>query len=487
MKNPFKREPDPFAASRYEGIFRSVRTRERRMPWIFRHRWAGIALLLVGILVGMAGYGVYFYYHLQGQIQDDIPTVRENEEDQAPFNVLLVGSDSREGLTEQEQLDFGAAAVGGERADTIIVAHIDPETNRIMMVQFPRDLYVPIAGNGSNKINSALEGGPDRLVRTVKALTGLDINHYAQVNIAGFRDVIDAIGGVELCITEPIPFDPQTGIEVPEEELPLVEFDGERALRFVRSRNYASGDFERIRNQQRFLSAAINKVTSVGTLLSFGRIRKLADAAGSNLRIDKGTNLRELYDIGQRFRAFDPRNYEAYTAPNLGIGNNEAGSVVLPDEVTIEVMFDAIADNESPAEADGVPDIDVASVSVSVLNGTLEAGVAATAADELRAATTINGATVEIDEVAIAERSNFRRTIIRFAPDADDVEGSEKKAQLVAAAIPDARVLEVEENAMATSADVEIVIGRQPVEIRKIVQIVPIPLPKPGEVPAECR
>ena len=488
MKNPFKKDPDPFAASRYEGIFRSVRTRDRHVPWVFRHRWAGVALLVFGIIAGMAGYAIYFYYHLQGNVQVDIPNVAERDEEREPFNALLVGSDSRVGLTPEEQLDFGAGAVGGERADTLILAHIDPEANKVTMIQFPRDLYVAIPGLGSNKINSALLStddmkGQERLVATVEELTHLDINTYAQVNIAGFRDVVDAIGGVELCITEPVPFDPKTGIEITEEELPLVKFDGERALRFVRSRNFPTGDFERIKNQQRFLSAAINKVTSVETLISLGRIKRLADAAGENLKIDRHTSLKELYELGRRFRSFDPQNYEAYTAPNLGIGANEAGSVVLPDLETMEVMFRAVGRNESPAEADGVPDIDVSTVNVAVLNGTFIEGIAAAAAEDLRAATTINGMSVQISDenIANAERSNYKRTVIRFDPSGP---GIDEKVELLRAAIPDAKLVEGD---METDADAEVIVGQRPFETKKVVQILPLPLPKPAAVPEECR
>ena len=360
---------------------------ERHRPWLFRHTWAWVTLLVLALLACAAGYVVYRYYHLQGQLQEKVEGVTEAGEDE-PFNVILVGSDSRIGLTEEEKESFGAADVGGERADTIIVAHIDPKTNQITMVQFPRDLYVPIAGTGSsNKINAALAGGKGALVATVRELTGIEINRYAQVNIAGFRDIVDAIGGVDICITEPVPFDPQTGIEVTQEEIdesPLIHFDGERALRFVRSRNFATGDFERIRNQQRFLAAAIDKVLTVRTLLDVGKVNRLANAAGENVRIDEDTDIRELIDVARTFRAFDPENYEAYTAPNLGIGAVGASSVVLPDTEGIKAMFDVIKRNGSPADATDIPDIDVSTINVGVYNGTLEDGVAAAAAEEYR-------------------------------------------------------------------------------------------------------
>lgn len=488
MKNPFKKRDDPFAHNAWDGVIKSVRSKERKRPWLLRARWRWISALMAVLLAALAGYGIYLYYHLQGKVQTDIPEVAEAEDDK-PFNVLLVGSDSREGLTEEEQQRLGAddvsaeGAVTGERADTLILAHVDPATNRVTMVQFPRDLYVPIAGTDQEaKINSALLDGQRPLVRTVEKLTGLEINHYAQVNIAGFRDIVDAIDGVKLCITEPIPFDTGTGIEVTEEELPVVEFDGERALRFVRARKvFASGDFARIQNQQKFLAAAISKVTSVGTFLDIGRIRKLYSAAGDNLKIDKGTSLTELYDISKRFRSFTPDKYEAYTAPNLGTGTSDAGeSIVVPDVETMEVMFDALARNESPAEADGVPDIDVSTITVGVYNGTFEDGVASSAAEALKAATTIQGQTIEVVEVANADRFNYKRTVIRYD---SSVEGAEEKAEFLAAAMPEAKMKE----GKVRAGDVNVIVGSSEFVTKKLVQIVPLELPPPGTQPEQCR
>lgn len=485
--NPFRKEKDPFAHD-MSGLLRSSYTPKRKKPWILRHRWATISLAVLVLLLGAGGYGLYRYFHLQAQIQDEsIGDVDPTEDALDPFNILLVGSDSREGLTEEEQLDLGANAVAGERADTLILAHVVPETNHITMVQFPRDLYVPIDGQGaSNKINSALLGGKTTLVRTVEALTGLEINKYAQVNIAGFRDVVDAIGGVDLCITEPIPFDPQTGIEVTQEEIdedPMIHFDGDRALRFVRSRAFATGDFQRIQNQQRFLAAAIDKVTSIGTLFSPTRIDRLLRAAGDNIRVDKNTTPKGLLDISRRFRNFNPRDYEAYTVPNFGIGNNEAGSVVLPDIETMRIMFAQIALNRSPMDAPGLipPGINMAEVNVGVYNGTFEDGVASTAAKELQEATKVSSGSIEIVDISNADKINYKRTIVRYDP---ENEGAKEKAEAIAQAVPNATLQEGETD---FGVDVALIVGKEGVEFVKLVQIVPIEIPEPTEVPPACR
>jgi len=316
----------------------------------------------------------------------------------------------------------------------------------------------------------------------------LEINHYAEVNLAGFRDLVDAVGGVDICISEPIPFDANTGIEITEEDLGMVHFDGELALRYVRSRHaFSTGDFARIENQQKFLSAALNKVTSVGTFLNFGRVRKLYSVAGDNVRTDSHTTIKGLYDLLKRFRTFNPDGYEAYTVPNLGttsitLSTGEPYSVVQPDWPAIELLFKAIKGNESPAEADGVPDIDPSTIRVGVYNGVgLDQAVAAPAAAALEEATTIataNGTgTVDVVEITNAPKFGFKHTIVRYEPNA------EKMAQLVAAALPNSKM---REGTTSSGIDVNVIVGER-FETKKLVQLLPIPIPQPGELPEVCQ
>jgi LCP family protein required for cell wall assembly len=483
MRNPFKRKK---SSSDLSGVILSVRTRERkRLAWL-RKKWVWIPLVILVVLGAIAGYGLWYYYSLQGEIQIPIPEVQPPKDEKEPFNALLVGSDSRSGLTEEEQTDLGAqdetaagVQVTGERADTLILAHVDPVTNRVTMVQFPRDLYVPLSTGGSGKINSALTSSKTDLVRTVESLTGLDINVYAQVNIAGFRDLVDAIGGVEVCIPEPIPFDSATGIEVTEDEVGMVHFDGDRALRFVRSRKvFGEGDFARIQNQQKFLSAAVNQVTSPRTFLSFTKLLDIKQAAGKNMKVDSNTDLRELYRLMQRFRSFDPERYEAYTAPNLGVGSNEAGSVVLPDKSTMAAMFDAIAQNNSPLSASTAPPgINPSEVVIGVFNGANHNKViAAPAAERLKEATRLNGETIDVVEVSNAARDGYDKTLVRHE------DGGRKAAEFIAAAIPGAGIRRAD---IEGGLDVEVIVGKR-FTTEPLVRITPIELPVPGELPEVC-
>ena len=473
MRKLLRREPDPFAPSRYSGIVKGYREREKKH---MRHWWQWVALGVLVVLIAVGGFATWRYYQLQDQVREENDEIIPADEAE-PFNALIVGSDSREGLTEAEQLDLGANAVGGERADTLILAHIDPANDHVIMIQFPRDLWVPIPGLGDEKINAALEGGSELMVKTVKELTGLEINKYLQVNIAGFRDLVDAIGGVDICITEPIPFDPNTGIEITEDEVGIVHFDGDRAIRFVRSRNFETGDFARIQNQQKFVASAINKVTSTSTLLNPGRILRLAEIAGENLRTDQHTTLNGVRDLMQTLRGFEPERFEAYVVPNNGIGNVNGISTVEYDPVTAKVMFDAVADNESPAEADGVTNIEPSTVRVGVYNGTGIDGTAGEAAAQLTEATDVGEGPVDIIEIADAPSSDYKETVIEYEPEA------EKLAELLAAAIPGA---ELEEAKTSPGLDVEVMVGKR-FETKQLVNIAPIPIPKPGDAPDVCK
>ena len=489
MRNPFRKKRGRHSIeNRYAGLIRSQRERPHRFGWL-RNKWVIVAGVVAVVLGAGAGYGLYLYYDLQDDLQDegitqiDHPPPPLPDTPDPPVNVLLIGSDSREGLTEEEQQRLGAEEVPGERADTLIIGHIDPAADHVTMVQFPRDLYVPTPDGGHSKINETLDKSDDYLIETVKEVTGLDFHHYAKVNIAGFRDLVDELGGVEVCIPEPIPFDPQTGIEVTAEDVGMVEFDGDRALSFVRSRNYATGDFQRIQNQQKFLAAAIDELTSISTFLRFDRIREVMDVARANVTLDPGTTIKGLYDILQRFRSFNPDNYEAYTVPNLGtgsvdIGGGELSSVVQPDTRAMEVMFDAIEDNESPGEADGVPDIATSKITAAVLNGTKEDGAADRAAGELQAATTTADGSVAIETIADAPRQTYKNTVVVYGSQDD-----EEKAELVSAALPGSKI---EEGKVPPGNDVAVIVGKR-FDTKHITQIIPIPIPKPTELPEECR
>jgi hypothetical protein len=152
--------------------------------------------------------------------------------------------------------------------------------------------------------------------------------------------------------------------------------------------------------------------------------------------------------------------------------------VVLPDEPLMKLLFDAIADNESPAEADGVPNIEPSTIRVGVYNGSFIDGVASSVSEELKTATTLGSGPVQVVDVSNADRLNYKKTLIRYRPEA------KLMAELIAAALPQAELLE---GKTKKGVDVAVIVGKKGYDTKKIVQLNPILLPKPGELPKVCR
>ncbi len=219
-------------------------------------------------------------------------------------NYLILGSDSRRGLTPEELKRFGTDKdIGGEnRADTIMVVHTDPDREKAVVLSFPRDLWVDIPGRGFSKINTAFEGGikeggPLLMAKTIHRLTGLKINHYLYVDLAGFQDIVDELGGVELNIPTKLDDDLtdlhlQPGVQV---------LNGYDALAYVRTRGLpcdeGNPDLARIGRQQQFLRALINRMLQPSQL---ARAPFLVQPILSNLRRDPGLKIPNLaYLVGQ--------------------------------------------------------------------------------------------------------------------------------------------------------------------------------------------
>ena len=213
-------------------------------------------------------------------------------------NFLLLGSDTREGLSEEDQASLGNPERSpGQRADTIILVQTDVRNDRTIVLSIPRDLRVEIPGHGVGRINSAFEHGPNTMIRTVERLTGLEVNHYVQVNFEGFRDMVDALGGVPICIDRPMT-DRLAGLRL--ERAGCHNLQGDQALAFVRARHVEGDlipDFSRIARQQQFIRAVIQKALSVGAVFNYPEI---VAAAGDNLKRDRNLNLYELQDLSVR-------------------------------------------------------------------------------------------------------------------------------------------------------------------------------------------
>lgn len=250
---------------------------------------------------------------------------------------LLVGSDSRQGLTPEQQ---AALSTGGElgngRTDTILLVHIPGLGARVpaTVVSIPRDSYVDIPGWGTDKINVAFaEGGPILLARTVEQATGVRLDHYAEVGFAGFGAVVDSVGGVRVCLPDPVA-DPLAGIDLP---AGCQTLNGPDALGYVRSRATPRADLDRMEHQRSVVSALQSRAVSPAVWLNpwrwYAAPRALLDA----LTVDAGTHVWDLAWLGWSLRDAD-----AVTVPIGEFVTNDSGDVVIWDYAAAAALFTAL-------------------------------------------------------------------------------------------------------------------------------------------------
>lgn len=264
-------------------------------------------VLLCGLLAVCAGTYVWADTRLDQEV--DLGTLTDRAAPGKGTNYLVVGSDSREGLSEQDRKDLNTGSAEGRRTDSMILLHTG--ASGTTMMSLPRDSWVTLPpyvdpGTGRsyraapNKLNAAFSlGGPELLVRTVERNTGLHVDHYAEIGFAGFVGVVDAVGGVDMCLDRPIK-DKSSGANLPRGCQTL---DGSEALAFVRQRKQeAQGDLGRTQNQQKFLTALAAKATTTGTLLDPARSVPAVTAGLDTLVVDRSTDLPKLMSLFQAMR-----------------------------------------------------------------------------------------------------------------------------------------------------------------------------------------
>jgi len=211
-----------------------------------------------------------------------------------PMNILLAGVDVRSGLSRREQLVLHVGRATGRNSDTLMVVHITGDRKHIAVVSLPRDSWVRIPGFGMNKINAAFGlGGPPLMVRTVEHATGLTINDFVEVNFLGFVKIINALGGVDVCVPYAVN-DPYSGLHM---SAGRHHVRGIRALQFARDRHsFALSDLARISDQQQLLSSVLKKAISSGTLTNPVKFSRFLAAATSATKVDQRFNVASLAD-----------------------------------------------------------------------------------------------------------------------------------------------------------------------------------------------
>ncbi|WP_448404799.1 LCP family protein, partial [Mycolicibacillus trivialis] len=260
---------------------------------------------------------------------------------------LLVGSDSRQHLSDEQQ---GSLSTGGDlgdgRTDTILLVHLPRwgSAQPATVVSIPRDSYLPIPDYGEDKVNATYSmGGAPLLVQTVEQATGLRVEHYLEVGFGGFAGLVDALGGVEMCLTEPMA-DPLAGIDLP---AGCQQLDGAAALGYVRTRATPRADLDRMVDQRMFLGALLQRAVSPGVLLNPWRWVTVPRAAIDALTVDDGDRVWDLARLAWALRG----DTATVTVPIGEFTATDSGAVVVWDHAAAGQLFDALR-TDSPLPAD---------------------------------------------------------------------------------------------------------------------------------------
>ena len=316
-------------------------TRRPKRRWLLRTGTALLSALLVTSL------GTYAWAENKLNRQVDLDASDDRPAPGAGTNYLIVGSDSRDGLSESARKDLSTGTAGGRRTDSMILLHTGAHGST--MVSLPRDSWVTVPaftrpstgkrlGPAKNKLNAAFSlGGPALLARTIEHNTGLRIDHYAEIGFAGFVDVVNATGGVRMCLKRNIK-DEKSGADL---HKGCQTLDGAQALAFVRQRHQESeGDLGRTQNQQRFLSALASQATEPDTALDPTAVYPALSAGLDTLVVDRDMNLRKLTSMLRAVRGVTSGGGRQVNVPVESPGiSTPKGSALRWDEDRADQLF----------------------------------------------------------------------------------------------------------------------------------------------------
>jgi LCP family protein required for cell wall assembly len=302
-----------------------------------------------------------------------------------PLNILVAGVDVRSGLTRHQQLALHVGRAVSSNSDTLMVVHVPADHRLVQVVSLPRDSWVAIPGHGMNKINAAFGlGGPRLMVSTVEQVTGLTINDYIEVNFLGFVKVIDALGGVNICLPFAVS-DPYSGLHM---SAGPHHVGGITALKFARDRHsFALSDLSRISHQQQLLSSLLRQAISTGTLADPARLARFLSSATAAIKVDQGLNVERL---ANELRGIRPGDVTFTTVPiaNPNYQTPAGQSAVLWDAAAARSLFAQLKNDQPQPRAPRHPSHrgqHRAQASVDVYNGTLIGGLSAQTGTELAA------------------------------------------------------------------------------------------------------
>ncbi len=323
---------------------------------------------------------------------DDGEDEIEVEEVTDVLHVLVVGSDRRDNLSPEQQAELGTGEEDGDRTDTIMLLRVDPTRDDVHILSFPRDLMVTRCDGTRGKINAAYHigelqgaGGASCLVQTITEMSGLEIDHYVEVDFAGFLDVVDVVGGVPVYLEHEIDdWRANLHLEAGCHELTAIE-----ALGFVRTRKYDS-DYGRIARQQRFVTQLVEEAASLSTVLNLPRVFSLVETAAGAVTTDQNLTLDKMRRIAFSLQGLGGDDVVARTVP---------AEFQMIDEIAYEIPYEAqaqqlyrafeagaLAPDESDSPEPDRPEVEVADVpSFAVLNTSDVGGLAGSFSEALGA------------------------------------------------------------------------------------------------------
>jgi LCP family protein required for cell wall assembly len=317
-------------------------------------RWLLLVVALILVLAGAAwGYNQYRWSQVSSQ---PCPTCVAAA-DGAPYNVLLIGSDTRSGETAAQAQQFGSTTqAAGQRSDTIKIIHVDPQAGTARMLSIPRDTYVQLSGlpagtglSTDNKINSAYNNGPNGLVKTIENTFGIPITHYIVINFFGVQDAVNALGGISLNFPYPVRDDDNgnnnSGLAIPTAGCQVL--DGAQALSLSRSRFYqyytngywhsdGTADLGRITRQNIVISAVLNKAKSTYNPL---KINTLLGSMVHDFSKDDGLTEGDLFSLVERYHAFGGSSLQTFTLPVIPVTTSGGSDVEVVDQPAAQQML----------------------------------------------------------------------------------------------------------------------------------------------------
>lgn len=342
-------------------------------------------LTAVGVVVAgalaVAGVGAawgFWSFARINRVDLDLAQAEQSE----PRNFLVVGSDSRDEISEDDpDADgmLGEGAPAGQRADSIMIARVDPGAERIDLLSVPRDLWVPISPSGEEqRINTAYSTSAQAVVDTVQDALDIPIHHFVEVDFRGFQSLVDALGGVPMYFENPVR-DKNSGLNITQKGCAVL--DGHQGLAFARSRHLqwsdgvewhsdGTGDLGRATRQQLLTRAALDRAQDMG-LGDVGRLRTLVDAGLDSVTLDGSIGAGDIISLGNQISDLPPERMQTHGLPVIPERTEGGASVVLLDDAAAGPVLDIFRGDvsQAPVTTTTLPPPSPDEVTVEVLNG----------------------------------------------------------------------------------------------------------------------